>query len=146
MANLLQRLRERHEQKEYDKPKYSIKRLYVGEISKLKRKEPYFVFGFGGYEYHTKSIKAFGIFYKIGENKYIHIKSGQKLTIPENAIVGDYCVRNAKSFFETYVAQIREDGYTKNTKLSKKYLDELETDQNVEWAEGPIPVHNLFGA
>lgn len=148
MTYLLQRLRERHEEKEYEKPKYAIKKLYVGAIVKLTKKEPYWfgVFGFGGYQHYFGRCKDFAIFYKVNDNEYIHIKSGKKLTILDRAIVGDYCIKKPLSFFETYVAQLREDGYTNKTKLSKKYIDELETAQNLEWAQGPIPMHNLFGA
>jgi len=148
MANMIQRLFERHKEKQYDKPKYTIKKLYVGSIVKLTKKEPYWfgIFGFGGYQHYFERCKDFAIFYKVNGNEYIHIKSGQKLTLPERAIVGDYCIKKPFSFAEQYVVQMREDGYTNNTKLSKKYIDELETAQNVEWAKGPIPMHNLFGA
>ena len=148
MAKLFAQLIEKHKEKEYDKPKYPIKKLYVGAIVKLTKKEPYWfgVFGFGGYQHHSDRCKDFAIFYKVNDNEFIHIKSGQKLSILDRAIVGDYCVKGPKPYFETYVDKIREDGYTKNTKLSKKYIDELETAQNMEWAQGPVPMHNLFGA
>lgn len=148
MAKLFTQLMEKHNEKKYDKPKYPIKKLYVGAIVKLTKKEPYWsvVFGFGGYQHHFERCKDFAIFYKVNDNEYVHIKSGQKLSIIDRAIVGDYCVKGPKSYFETYVAQIREEGQTKNTKLSKCYIDGLETAQNEEWANGPIPMHNLFGA
>ena len=41
---------------------------------------------------------------------------------------------------------MREHGETEKTKYSKKFLDELETAINMEWANGPVPMHNLFGA
>ena len=120
----------------------------MGAIVELTKKEPYWfgVFGFGGYSNHFKRCKDFAIFYKVNDKEFVHIKSGQKLTLLDMAIVGDYCIKKPFAFAEQYVVQMREDGYTKNTKLSKKYLDELETAQNVEWAQGPIPMHNLFGA
>ena len=143
MDKLFAKLIEKHKEKEYDKPKYPIKKLYVGSIVKCEGRK--FV-GFGIWNNYYNRCKDFAIFYKINDKDYVHIKSGQKLKILDEAIVGDYCVKGPKSYFETYVAQIREDGQTQNTKLSKKYLDELETAQNMEWAYGPILMHNLFGA
>ena len=143
MAKLFAQLIEKHKEKEYEKPKYPIRKLYVGAIVKLTKREHV---GFGTWYDYFNRCKDFAIFYKVNDNEYVHIKSGQKLSVMDRAIVGDYCLKKPFSFAEQYAVQMREDGYTKNTKLSKKYIDELETAQNMEWAHGPIPMHNLFGA
>ena len=143
MTKLFTQIIERHKEKQYDKPKYSIKKLYVGAIVKLTNREH---IGFGIWNDYFVRCKDFAIFYKVDDNEYVHIKSGQKLTLLDRAIVGDYCIKKPFVFAEQYVVQMREDGYTKNTKLSKKYIEELETAQNMEWAHGPVLMHNLFGA
>ena len=143
MAKLFTKLIERHKSKQYNKPKYPIKKLYVGNIVRLKRRV--FV-QIGVHDNYYKRVKDFAIFYKVNDDEFIHIKSGQKLTVIDRAIVGDYCVERTRPYFEEYVAYIREVGQTKNTKMSKHFLDLLETAENVELVGGPIPKHELFGA
>lgn len=143
MGNLIQKTREKRKEKEYEKPKYPIIELYLSAIVKLTKRE-YELFGISNNFY--KKCKDFAVFKKVGSDKFVHIKSGQILKTIDSAVVGDYCVLNPVSFMETYPIQIREAGYTRKTKLSKKYIEGLETAQNMEWAHGPIPMHNLFGA
>lgn len=143
MTKLLQQLIEDLKEEKYLKPKYKIKDLYVGEIVKCKDRKHIYL---GVWDNYYEPCKDFAIFYKVKEKTYVHIKSGQKLTLLDEAIVGDYCIRDIKPFLETYPDKIRELGYTEKTKLSKCFIDELETAQNIEWAHGPIPNHKLFGA
>ena len=143
MSNLFTQIIEKYKEKEYDKPRYLIKKLYIGSIVKCKDRHH---IGFGFWNNYYNRVKDFAVFYKINDKEYVHIKSGQKLRILDEAIVGDYCIKSVKYYSEIYVVQMREDGHTKNTRLSKKFLEELETAQNMELAQGPVPMHNLFGA
>ena len=143
MNKMFQQLIKGHQEKKYNKPKYKIENLYVGSIVKLTKRD---YISFGVWENYYDRCKDYAIFYSLDGYDFIHIKSGQKLTVLDYAIVGDYAVKKPISFYETHVAQLREFGDTEKTKLSKKFLDELETAQNQEWAKGPIPEHKLFGA
>ena len=143
MTKLFSKLIAKHKEKEYNKPNYPIRKLYVGAIVKLVNRKPV---GFGIYDNYYDRVKDFAIFYKVKDYEYIHIKSGQKLTIIDRAIVGDYCIAGAQSFVETYPAQMREVGDTEKTKYSQSFIDQLETAQNIELAHGPIQDHKIFGA
>ncbi|MFQ6752481.1 MAG: hypothetical protein ACLRFL_02845 [Clostridia bacterium] len=143
MTKLFSKLIEKHKEKEYNKPKYPIKKLYIGAIGKITKRE---YVGLLMFDNHYERVKDFAIFYKLNEYDYIHIKSGQKLTIIDRATIGDYCIVGLKSFAKAYPIQMREAGDTEKTKYSKAFIDQLETAQNIEWAHGPIKEHNLFGA
>ncbi len=143
MSTLIQRLVKYLNEEQYLRPRYKIKDLYVGSIAKLTNRE-YLYFGVWDDSYNI--IKKYAIFYKQKDGTYVHIKSGQKLVELQRAIVGDYCVEDPKSYYKTYISTLRELGETENTKLSKSYIDELETAQNMEWVHGPIPNHILFGS
>ena len=90
-------------------------------------------------------IKPYAIFLKVSRDEFIHIKSGQKLKSLGYNVVGDYAVRNALPWQEAYVVQMREDGDTPNTKLSKKFIDMLETEFNIRIVEGKTKKQELFG-
>ena len=142
MATLITKITEKLKDIEYKKPKYKIKNLYIASIVKLSKRE--FV-TFGVNDNYYKKVKDFALFYKVGYDKYIHIKSGQKLSVIDSAIVGDYCVVNERLFLEEFAAEIREAGFSEKTKFSKHAIDILESDANKDIVNGPIPKHKLFG-
>ena len=143
MTKLFSKLIEKHKEKQYDKPKYLIKKLYIGAIGKITKRE---YVGLLMFDNHYERVKDFAIFYKLNDYDYIHIKSGQKLTVIDRAIIGDYCILDPMRFEETYPTQMRKLGYTMSTKFSKHEIEGLETAQNIEWAHGPIKPHEIFGA
>ena len=137
MARLLSKIMDKYEKT------YSIKKLYVGSIVKCKNRVH---IGFGFWNNYYTRVKDFAVFCKVNDKEYIHVKSGQKLKILDEAIVGDYCIKSVKPYCEIYAVQMREYGHTMHTRLPKKFLEELETAQNMELVNGPVPMHNLFGA
>ena len=139
---IFQKAIQRHNEKQYKKPKYPIKKLYIGQIVQNTNRE--FV-GFGIWDDYSKMIKPYAIFLKVSRDEFIHIKSGQKLKSLGYNVVGDYAVRNALPWQEAYIVQMREDGDTPNTKLSKNFIDMLETEFNIKIVEGKTKKQDLFG-
>lgn len=125
-----------------NKPVFPIKDLYIGQIVTLNKRECLGSWPLM-YKYYSKPVKQIAIFYHIKDNIYVHLKSGQVLTTLNNAIVGDYAIKNIKPWISLYAPTMRECGHNLNTKFPKAFLLKLETDLNKTYAPNQ-EINNLF--
>ncbi len=58
MTKLFSKLIEKHKEKQYDKPKYPIKKLYIGSIGKITKRE---YVGLLMFDNHYERVKDFAI-------------------------------------------------------------------------------------
>ena len=141
-SRLIDSLIKKHKQYQNDKPKYKIKDLYVGKIVLQTRRD---FTGVLRWTTYYSDIKQFGIFYKKNDSTYIHIKSGQRLKSINDyySIVGDYAIENLQSFEEKFVCAMRQNNLNQNSKLSKNFVSEIETEVNQQI--NPYQQETLFG-
>lgn len=129
---IIKKLIEKKKIKEYNKPKYDIKDLYIGEIVFIIA-EKWVTFETTSYTY--RPIKKFAIFLKADDylvsNSYLH-PSNQKLTTIGLANVNDYAIKDLRPFKDAFILPIREGKIP--PKVSKAFIVELETGLNQKLA------------
>ena len=124
---LLQEIMEKHKQREYNKPKYKIEDLYVGDIVLLED------FDFKDMittRYYFKPIKEYAIFKWEKHNKYTHIKSGQGLHLITKAELNDYAINNIVPLNSAFVRVLREHHIAPGSKISLALINRLEDELN----------------
>lgn len=129
---IIQKLIENKKIKEYNKPKYKIEDLYVGEIVFITDEK---LVTFEAISYTYRPIKKFAIFLKADDylvsHSYIH-PSNQKLTTIGLANVNDYAIKDLRPFKDAFIWSIHEGKIP--TKISKSFIVELETGLNQKLA------------
>lgn len=128
----IKRIIQKHEEKEFNKPKHDIEALYVGEIVFIVD-EKYVNYSTTSYTY--RPIKKFAIFKKADDYlvslSYIH-PSNQKLKIIGLANVNDYAIKDLRPFKNAFILSIREGKIPQ--KVSKSFIVKLETGLNKKLA------------
>jgi len=117
------------QEKEYLKPRYILKNLYIGEIVKLTRQEH---LSLSIHNYNYVPVKSFAIFYKCGDDSYLHIKSNQMVKSITYATEGEYALDCVMSFYKRFAEPLRQRHYRPHSKISKKVIDKLETEVNLK--------------
>lgn len=137
MANLIQRLKEKIDAHKYSKPRWQIQDLCVGEIVQFKSKK-YNCDGLTRKNYFIP-IKTFAILLKASERDgyYLHFKSAQFLRDIKFAETDDYVVRNIRSYSEEFADEMQKCKQTKKSKVSEKFINNLETEINMEISNLP---------
>ena len=132
MANLIKRLQAKIDEHKYSKPRWKIQDLCVGEIVLFEQKK-YNCDGLTR-KNHYIPIKSFAIFLKPSERDeyYLHFKSAQGLKDIKFAIVGDYAIRNIRPYSKEFAFEMQENKQTEKSKVSEKFINELETKINTE--------------
>ncbi len=132
MANLIQLLKEKIDAHKYSKPRWQIKDLCVGEIVQFKNKK-YNCDGLTRTNYFIP-IKTFAILLKASERDgyYMHFKSAKFLRDIKFAKSDDYVVRNIRSYSEEFVDEMQQCKQTEKSKVSEKFINNLETEVNME--------------
>ena len=126
---LIQKLIDRYNNDQYYQPKYTIKDLYCGKIEyyitkQISDLETTFVKS-------DKPFKDFAIFYKNKDSGYTHIKSNIFLYDEnDSSKISGYFVSNIKPFEQVYGEGLKLLGLTKKSKISKAFIEYLETKGN----------------
>ena len=130
---LLDRYREKKNEKILNKEIFKLDELYVGEIVLYKKCED---IGLGEVEHIYREIKKFAFFYECDYKKYRHIISGQELYVlgDYKSIIGDYAVHNLRKFEEVFPRFIRKHNLTLSSKVSLLFLIQGEENMNKELA------------
>lgn len=144
---LIQKMIQKHNERQNNKPRYKIEDLYCGQIVHFLDKEyvgqsfPYrnlFEYVLGRTNRYTYvTIKEFAIFTKkdtYGPDTYIHLKSGQALQKMRHSIKGDYAIEKPVLFKEIFPLEMRKYGLTEKSKFSKAEICELEDELNKEYS------------
>lgn len=129
---LIQRLIDRYDEYQYNRPKYRIKDLYCGKIDGYIGKDILYN-GIYGTEYvrRKKPIQDFAIFYKDANGHLIHIKPYEYIKSEDEASkVSGYFASALVPFVKVYGAGLPFLDLTKNSKISKAFIDYLETVGN----------------
>lgn len=135
-----------HKEKEFNKPKYELKNLYIAKIV-LLRERRFTSLTWASY-YHE--IKQFAILYKKSDysyDTYVHVKSGQKLAHNDDILKtkeGDCAVIDVIPFTKYFAVEMLKNSLTKNSKISKHAVELLETEANKKLAPEQQPT-KLFG-
>ena len=134
--------RKRQEKERY-KTQYTLDELYVGEIVLFDSQV------YEGHDWYTNNyypVKKYAILIKIDYEEYLHLKSGQKLQKLGgwNAIVGDYTVRNVKTFQEAFPRFMRRNNFTPSTRASLEIIELMEDTMNEQLAPEQKNVVDLF--
>ena len=141
---IIKQMIERYHDKQYRKPKYKLKDLYVAKIILLHKREYINIMEWYSY---SQTIKEFAIFYKLNDDIYVHIKSGKKIGISDDLIrveEGDPALKNVVPFVTYFAEGLIEMGLTKDSKLSKGEIEYIETEANKKLAPEQQPT-KLFG-
>ena len=131
-TNFIQQLIAHNQFRKEQNSKYKIEDLYIGQIISFDKNKYSDAIK---QRLYYKEIKAFAIFYKKDENSYVHIKSGHELISWDSAnIEGDYSIRHLIPFGNFYAIASQSSNVDEKTKLTKSYIEKLETDANKKFA------------
>ncbi len=129
---IIERMTQRREEKQINKPRYKIEDLYVGEIIFVTNKkfEMGSCFWTSGYRYKVKHIKPFAIFkHTCWDHNYLHIVSNHELReLSLIGEIGEYVVNDdsLKKFDKFMQRYMIANNLKSNSKLSINDIKELE--------------------
>lgn len=133
---LIQKMIQKHNERQNNKPKYKIEDLYVGEIIYIidKKFETGSCFLTSGYRFKFKYIKSFAIFkHTCWDNDYLHILTNHPLaTRSLSSEIGEYAVNydTLKDFDKYMQRYMISNNLKKTSKLSINEIKELENYVN----------------
>ena len=129
LKKLIERFKEKAEERKRNKPEYRIGNLYVGEIVLYKNSE---YIGYCTYNHTYKPIKKYAILIERSYGKYKHVKSGQILTEMScyDSTPGDYAVHNIRKFEKASPIYMRKNKLTPLTKVSRAFIEDFENSIN----------------
>jgi len=136
IKKLIEKNNAKKHEKYINKPRYTIKDLYLGEICILNKREHHGDIVFGTTSSYGYLKKKFAICYggsKYGED-FLHIKSNQIIKAPLYAEYGDYAIFNLRTFKASFPLGLRKLNLTENDKLSIKEITDLEDVLNEKYA------------
>lgn len=115
------------QEREFNKPKYSIHSLYVGSIIQIADE------WYTGDTHHWKyrNIKDYAIFEQYDILSYFHIVSNKRLEPRHWDQAGQYVIDDyPKAFEKVLQSYLFRNNLTPNDKLSKRQIIELENELN----------------
>ena len=132
-SNIIQELINKYQTSKKENEKYKIQDLYIGQIVTYDKNPS---LNYIQQRLSFKEIKPLAIFYKIDENTYIHIQTGQELMSWDSVdIKGDYSIRHIVSFSNFYAIARKSFALNEKSKLTKKEIKNLEYYTNRKFAE-----------